>query len=547
MALLSSSVDPNEVTRVRNRRFSVAGFPLQAIVLLLLTAAISLLWSKYTMLRGDEPYELWTDGVSSIGRLIEIQLTSPIVLDPFAYHAIAHTATAIFGANAFAIRLPSLLGFLLMQICLFIFVRRVATERAALFALGFPALTAALDFSMNGRPYAVMLGLFGLAMVSWQTATLRESKRTGSLIILALAVALTLNTHYFGVLLLAPLVVAEAFRTFQRRTLDLPVLVSIGTGTAGIIFVLPFMRAAAEFRSHYYSVLDNLNFKAIIRAYLLVLLNNPFKPLPASYLNHNQVFFNWALFAVVVAVIVVSLVAGAHRLRSTNLSILGASKVFLAALAALPLFGFLLARFTSHVLEPRFVFGLIIGVSALAALGLSSLLQRDRAGRIILVWLFAVIVCNGVLRIYWARMATQEALSSLILQPEIKAEMMASPAKLLYIQSWGDFAIATYYEPDPEVRSRIALVYSHDQELTWRHATHKSLSALHMRNFTEFNIVSYESLTKQPGDHLFAVCSGEDDWTERALASVHAKVSHVGPAFICGSGPGEMLSVHFLP
>jgi len=336
MDQLGSSIDTNEVTNIRNRRFLVAGFPLQAIIFLVLTAAASLLWSKFMMLRGDEYYEFWTDGVSSIGRLVEIQLTSPIALDPLAYHAIDHAAIVIFGANAFAFRLPSLLGLLLMQICLFIFVRRLATERAAVFALAFPALTDALEFSTNGRPYAVMLGLFGLAMVCWQTTTRRESNRTGVLITLALAIALTLNTHYFGVLLLVPLGIAEIFRSFQRKRLDLPVLVSIGAGTAGIIFVLPFMRAATKFRSHYYLGLDSLNSKEIIRAYLWVLSNHPFKPLPSSYLNHNQVFFNWWLFAVVVAFIVVSLIAGAFRLRSTAFPIPDASVVFLVTLAALP-------------------------------------------------------------------------------------------------------------------------------------------------------------------------------------------------------------------
>jgi 4-amino-4-deoxy-L-arabinose transferase-like glycosyltransferase len=164
--------------------------------------------------------------------------------DPIAYHVLAWLAIRLFGAGAFAIRLPALLGFLLMQICLFFFVRQVASERAAVFALAYPALGGALYYSAEGRPYGLLLGFCALAMVSWQTATRSESKRTLALVTLALSTALALNTHYYGVLLLVPLCGAEMFRTFQRRRLDFPVIAAIGAGMAWIVFTLPFMKAA---------------------------------------------------------------------------------------------------------------------------------------------------------------------------------------------------------------------------------------------------------------------------------------------------------------
>jgi len=64
----------------------------------------------------------------------------------------------LFGAGPFGIRLPSLLGYLMMQVCLYIFVRRIAPERAAVFALAFPALNTTLIYASEGRPYALMLG-----------------------------------------------------------------------------------------------------------------------------------------------------------------------------------------------------------------------------------------------------------------------------------------------------------------------------------------------------------------------------------------------------
>ena len=151
----------------RPSRLAVAGLPLAGIAFLVFTAALSITWSYCKLVWLDEFLVLTTDSTPSFSQIVHIQKAYPISLDPLAYHAVAHAAILAFGPNAFSIRLPSLVGFLVMQVCLFVFVRRIASERAAVFALAFPALTDALYFSVEGRPYSMMLGLTGLAMINW--------------------------------------------------------------------------------------------------------------------------------------------------------------------------------------------------------------------------------------------------------------------------------------------------------------------------------------------------------------------------------------------
>jgi hypothetical protein len=147
--------------------------PISAIAFLILTAAIELLWSHYQLLWGDEFGFglLGIDSSSSISRLIHIELTVPISFDPPGYNGLIYAVIHLFGPSALAMRLPSMCGYLLMQICLFYFVRRIATERAATFALAFPTLIGVVSYSVQARPYGLLLGLSALAMVSWQTAT----------------------------------------------------------------------------------------------------------------------------------------------------------------------------------------------------------------------------------------------------------------------------------------------------------------------------------------------------------------------------------------
>ena len=157
--------------------------PPWAITFLIFTAAVSLFWSHNFPIGGDEFLELWGDQAASISRLVHIQRALPTEIDPFFYHALTFFEIHLFGVNPLVLRLPSLLGFLLMQVSLFYYVLRIASERAAVFALAFPAITGAFGFTGLGfagliRPYGLLLGLYGLAMFSWQTAVRRERHRS---------------------------------------------------------------------------------------------------------------------------------------------------------------------------------------------------------------------------------------------------------------------------------------------------------------------------------------------------------------------------------
>ena len=186
--------------------------PISALAFLILTAAIALLWSHYYLLWADEFGPLEAGSISSIGRLIHVQLTTPVSVEPLGYNVLIHVLIDLFGTSAFVVRLPSIFGYLLMQACLFYFVRRIASERVATFALALPALMGAFSYGVQARPYALLLGLSALAMLCWQTAARRDSRRTLALVGLALSLAMAVNTHYYGVLLFFPLCAAESVR-----------------------------------------------------------------------------------------------------------------------------------------------------------------------------------------------------------------------------------------------------------------------------------------------------------------------------------------------
>ena len=503
-----------------------------AVVFVLVTAALSLAWSHAKLMSQDEMYAFQTYSVPSVAELVHVQRTEPISLDPLLYPLLSHAAMQAFGAGAFALRWPALLGFLLMQVCLFFLVRNLAGERAGAVAAAFPALTASLYYAAEGRPYGLMLGLYALALWCWQVA-IRDAgnrRRGWALVGLAAAIATTINAHYFGILLLVPLCAAEGFRTLQRRRLDLPVVAAIYVGMAGFAMTWPFLKAAGEFHKNYYNA-GSVGLRDITRAYRSIFVDYTQMSMPAQH-----------LWMVVLVAFAAALVWGCARVMrgGFKLRIPAAEWVLLLVLAALPICGYLLARYATHSIEVRYVLGAVVAISAMLAVAISLWLRSDGAFAAVMVALGVAIVAAGAARIHAEQKKTEARLASLALPVEVKAALDANPDGRLYVQDMGAFEEDRYYQPDADVRARMTLVYSRAEEMRWNRHDTMALTAMRIARFTGLPVVSYEALRARPGEHLFVLYHTGWDWTDQAFAEDGARVRPVGHAMA-----GDVAAVRF--
>jgi hypothetical protein len=507
--------------------------PLSAIAFLILSATIMLTWSHYHLLWADEFGVLDTVSISSVARYIHLQLTTPVVFDPLVYSISAHASIRFFGAGAFAIRLPSMCGYLLMQVCLYYFVRRIASERAATFALAFPTLMGVSSYAVQARPYGLLLGLSALAMLSWQTVTRSDSRRTLPLFVLSLSLILAVNTQYYGVLLFIPLCAAESIRSLEHRRVDAPVLLSIGAGMAGIFILLPFARALSPLRVHY---MNDVSYHFVTHSYLWMMLGNADLGVPVQYIVPMQ-----HILGFVAAVLLVVLIWGFSRKRP-RLTILlpRAEAVFLVLLAALPVFGYLLAHFVTKFIEGRYILTALIGIAALLAVLIAPLLQNKTIGRIVLVSLFVAIAVTGVQHIRTEIELAQGTMASLVLTPETQHNLANYPGYPVYVMNPGVFQVAGYYSPSPDIRSRIALIYSQDEEMLHQHSDYISITSANMRGYGFQNVVPYESVSRHGTEQLFLLYHNSGDWTDQALEGSQAQITRLGQVF-----GGELVSARF--
>lgn len=506
------------------------------LVSIVLTAGVSLAWSHAKLLSQDEMYAFQTDRVPTFAEFVRVQKQWPISLDPLLYHSMSHIGMQVFGVGPFALRFPSFLGFLLMQVCLFFFVRNIAGDRAGAVAAALPALTVTLFYSAEGRPYGFLLGIYALALLCWQRAGFRvqgsaSSKRAWWLIGLAVAVAAGLNAHYFGVLLLVPLWAGEAWRTYSRRKVDWPVMGALVGGMAAIVFTKPFMAGAAEFKKHYYNA-GGVGLHDITRAYRSIFLDYTKMPM---WVQHTAM--------VLLVLYAAALIWGCWRVfRARSLRISSAEWVAVLAMAALPFGGYLLARFVTHSIEVRYVLGALVALSAMTAFAVAPYLRSDAVFSGVLVALGLGIVGGGAARVRSEQRATDAEMASLVLPANVRQALDASPTRLLYIQDMGTFEIASYYEPDPDVRSRMALVFSEEEELRWDHHDTMALTAEHMQHFAGLRVVPYEELRSEPGPHVFLLEHSGWDWTDEAFAEGHATVTPLGRA-----AGADAASIEFAP
>ena len=504
---------------------------------LLLTAILSLLCSHARLLEQDEFLSFYSDSVATFQQVVLVQLHHPISLDPPTYHLLSHLCMDLLGRNAIALRLPALAGFLLFQLCLFFFVRRLAGSRAGVIAASVPLLTASFRYSVEGRPYGLLLGLYALSLLCWQIATQTATQDDNSprsrllpLAGLTFSIALAITSHYFGVLILIPVSLGELARIIIRKRLDYGVFAALTLGLASVGLILPFQKALMVYRQHYY--ITGVNIHDISQGYRELFLRYTTWPIPLQ-----------KLAAAIMVVLALTLaVAGYKRFKRRPATEHAYTWVALSAMALLPFFGYLFGRFVTHTMEVRYVIAALIAFAATFAIVLERRLRYNLFYYATLALLFLAALDINTWNIVKERRASNEILASLTLSPALTAELAANPSARLYEQSLSNFYIDSFYAPDAQLRSRFTLVYNPDLEVLFLKHDTNAITALNMQHFTQLPIVDYQQLQHDPGPHLLLQFHDGWNWLDRALLLQRAQITPLGTAF-----NGEALSVQWPP
>lgn len=240
----------------QSRPFVYAAFALIYAIPTLLVAHGKILWD-------DEFFTLYLSRVASWHDLLRALRTGADQHPPSFYY-LTHLVLALFGSGHITVRLPEILGFAMLCLCLYEAARMMLPPLWAVVAMCFPLTTSLYYYATEARAYGLVCGFAGLALLAYMRAT-SPPRRLGPLFLLAFASAAAVGSHYYAVMLLLCLGLAEGVRTISRRKVNLSIWAALACGLLPVLVFRDVIHSARGYSNHFWAVpvwTDSLRFYA---------------------------------------------------------------------------------------------------------------------------------------------------------------------------------------------------------------------------------------------------------------------------------------------
>jgi Dolichyl-phosphate-mannose-protein mannosyltransferase len=324
----------------RRKLWVVGGCSIVYLVSTCWLASRKLMWN-------DELYTFYIARLPSMSDVWSALATGAEQIPPFFY-VVTRASLALFGVSPLAMRVPEVLGFWVMCLCLFLFVSKRSSALDGCIAMLFPLVTRAYYYAYEARPYGLVLGLCSLSLLCWQTAT-RGRPRKFWLMGLAVSAAAAVASHYYAVLLFIPLALGEAVRAHSLRRLDLPMWIAFGCALTPVLLFFSLLGQAriysATFWAHpswaalvefYHSLLDPA-LLPLVAMLLLSALSSPSYPSNRHAGNHpsrsgphvHEIAAAFGFIAMpAVALVLAIMLTGAFAERYALPAVIGFSMLF---------------------------------------------------------------------------------------------------------------------------------------------------------------------------------------------------------------------------
>ncbi len=179
-------------------------------------------------------------------------LATGVEQTPLSFYVGTRASLEVLGDGGIAMRLPELLGFLLMSVCVFSFVERRTSPLYGLLAAVFPVATIAYGYAYEARAYGLVLGFSAAALLCWQVAAEGRHRRLAAAGT-AVALAAAVGSHYYAVLILIPLLAGEAARATARRQVDWLVLASFCGALVPLAAFAPLIAEAEDYSTTFWA------------------------------------------------------------------------------------------------------------------------------------------------------------------------------------------------------------------------------------------------------------------------------------------------------
>jgi hypothetical protein len=417
-------------------------------------------------------------------------------MPPMFYLAV-RTLIRIGLNDALAVRLLSVIGYAVFTFCLFRFVSQHKPAVYGIVAMLLPSLTGCWFFATAGRPYGILMGCTGVAMVCWQCVA-RGNRRAWVIPLFALSLLVASAVHYLGFLLTFPFAAAESFRVIQKRRVDWLVAAAIAAPAAILAIYRPLvLQAAGHMGVHWgkpqlfsaaSDVLETFVLPAMpVLAAILVagflftqLISTPTKPLAAAVLPRDE-------FVLVMAVL------------------------------SLPLIALLMARFVTHAFVARYSIEDVAGLAVVLTYSMGTLFLDRREPAMLAAFLMLAALGLGQAR---HSGAIDSAAHS------VPQQALASGFPIAVSHPF-TFMAMRYYE-DPRLWRRLSYVASPEAALRRVGSNSDEYLMIQGARYFGTSVIPYEQFIRQHGEFFVFGDDEYHNWLMPQLMSDGAEAMLVG-------------------
>jgi uncharacterized membrane protein len=487
---------------------------LLVIAALAVITAFSLLYAHFKLFWLDEFLTYNTAMLGSPAAVWKCLRTLPMSVDPPVYHVLLQYWLRALFPTEFTARLPSVIAYTLMCLCLYCFVRKYMDVYAGFLVLALALGCEAFDYAHEARPYALVLAAVSLTLLSWTVIADRRRGRALALFGMWVGIATAVGSHWFGCLAVVPFILGEMVRSWQERKIDAGVWLVSASASATVLLYLPLLKGASAYRSMPWKGVHPWDaFEAL--AFVLTPCVIP-------------------LAVILVVCFVLRWVTKASDLRIPQVSAPVLTCIVTLALISFPAFVF--AELVTHVLLPRYVLFCTIGLLPLLGETVDSLAGKSPACRVA-----ACLVVASCVLLFRARDLKYEAgnansefsaiadLGAFSQQPSLPI-VLGDEETFLRIEAHGSLPLRqrVVWVTDPSVprmQGQNTFYLSIESLRLWTHDPIRDLSQFLNAN-DEFYYVEYKY--------------DPNSWLLRRMMEAHAEISFQGTF---AKGPVYFISV----
>jgi 4-amino-4-deoxy-L-arabinose transferase-like glycosyltransferase len=250
----NSAVEPGPLAATADYRFGAALAPSERAIVVGLFTLLSATY-LYAAIAQAIADHFWLDEVLAVTAARQPTLSgvwhaiwSGTDFSPPTYHYLLHGLVRIFGAGGRLIwRLPSIAAIYGAAVCTYLLLVRCQVSRlAAVLGFGIVLSFGLFDYAIQARPYALLSFCLAAALLLWSSmddARGRALRAFGLWLVLAVALAL----HFYGVIEVAVIGIAESIYWLGRRRLRKAVWLALAMTAPIELALYPLAAHLAQF------------------------------------------------------------------------------------------------------------------------------------------------------------------------------------------------------------------------------------------------------------------------------------------------------------